>query len=148
MREIKFRAFTDKGEMIYHFCYLSEYNHFHAEDLTNGEHSHSNIVSVMQFTGFTCDKKKKDLSAEVYEHDIFRHTGTDGDDEYSVVVWLKERGAFYLIPVEHYPIIVDNDVSNEKEFAWLFDDAALYDFSLDVIGTKVGNVYENPELLK
>lgn len=73
-REIKFRAFTDKGDMIYNFCFLGELNHFQAEDLTNGEHAHSNIVSVMQFTGLHDNNGKP-----IYEGDIVTYSVEFGE---------------------------------------------------------------------
>lgn len=62
MREIKFRAWTDKGEMIYNYCQLIG-NRFFGEDMTNT--NYGNVVDIMQFTGlYDCDGK------EIYEGDI------------------------------------------------------------------------------
>ena len=91
----------------------------------------------------------------IFEGDIFRQEiETDLGDrtEYSVVMWIDCRAAFYMINVSHYTTIRDNQnnplFKNDKTFDWLFEDAALYDFSLDVGLPLVGNIYENPELLE
>lgn len=62
MREIRFRAYTDKGEMIYNYCQLIG-NRFFGEDMTNT--NYGNIIDIMQFTGLhDCEGK------EIYEGDI------------------------------------------------------------------------------
>ncbi len=102
--------------------------------------------ALMQFTGLLHKNGK-----EIYEGDIFRQEKeTDEGDirNYLVVFWVKQRAAFYLVDVCHLSILENNDCSDEKEFDWLFQDAALYDFSIDVGLPLVGNIYENPELLK
>jgi len=108
--------------------------------------------TVGEFTGISSENHKTTLSDKIFEDDIFRATKEtdDGEDitSYLVVVWIKQLAAFYLVPVEHYSIIRDNDVSNEPEFAWLFDEALLCDFYLDSQLMRVGNIYDNPELLK
>lgn len=105
--------------------------------------------TVCQFTGLIAKKCKLNLDNRIFEKDIFRHTKeTDKGDivGYSVVVWLEKYAAYYLIPAEHYNILND-DIAGEDEFAWLFDEALLRDFSIDVGLTKVGNVFDNPELI-
>ena len=107
--------------------------------------------TVGQFTGILAVKAKHGFDMRVFEHDIFRHTivGDLGDTiSYSVVMWIEKYAAFYLIPIDHYEVMRDNDVSSEEEFAWLFDEALLRDFSIDVGLTKVGNIHDNPELIK
>lgn len=106
--------------------------------------------TVSQFTGLLAKNRKKNLEPEIYEDDIFRHTKeTDNGDiaAYLVVMWIEQLAAFYLIPIEHYDVIKGNDVSKEKEFSWLFEDAELRDFSIDVGLMKVGNIHDTPELL-
>lgn len=107
--------------------------------------------TVTQFTGFSTKRVKSNLDPRVFEGDIFRATKEteDGEDitSYNVVMWIPQRGAFYMVPVEHYEVLKDNDCENSEEFSWLFDDAMLSDFSMDVMLTKVGNVFDNPELM-
>ena len=52
-----------------------------------------------------------------------------------------------LYTIRHFDADSDKVVSKEKEFDWLFQDACLYDFSIDVGLTKVGNIHDNPELI-
>jgi len=173
MREIKFHGKrVDNGEWVYGDlchnmnggisimpkCFFG--SHIFDDDETQSNPTKDGLslggwFSVMpetvgQFTGFKSLDKKKSLHEDVYEGDIFRQIDeTDEGDEitYHVVMWLNERGAFYMIPVDHYAVIRDNGIPKEKEFNWLLDDACLYDFSFDVKLTKVGNINENPELL-
>lgn len=106
-------------------------------------------ITLMQGTGFIAKNGKTHLiGKEIYEGDIFRKRNDDDTEGYCVVMWLLQRGAFYMIDAVYYEILRDNDCSKEPEFSWLFDDAALYDFSIDCGLPIVGNVHQNPELLK
>ena len=70
MREIKFRAWTDRNRYIENYCYLDKNNHFFGEDLTNGPIV--KILAVEQFTGLhDCDGK------EIYEGDIVTIKNSD-----------------------------------------------------------------------
>lgn len=69
MREIKFRAWTDKKEMINPVLWIGEYNHFYGEDFTNNQYG--NIIDIMQFTGL----KDKSGLTEIYEGDILDENG-------------------------------------------------------------------------
>ena len=62
-------------------------------------------------------------------------------------MWIDKLASFYMIPSEHYHVLINNDVSNENEFDWLFDEAMLFDFSVDCYLMKVGNVHDNKELI-
>lgn len=109
-----------------------------------------NKIHLMQFTGLMAEKCKTHLNPEIYEGDIFRHEKLHDKGQttsYLVVMWIWQLAAFYMVPVEHYDVIIDNDVSKEEGFAWLFKKAKLRDFSIDLGLTKVGNVHENKELL-
>ena len=101
--------------------------------------------TVGQFTGFYAQNKKSNLNSRIFEDDIFRGFNANDEEVYYVVMWIVQRGAFYMVPIEHYEIIKNHNVSEETEFSWLFDDALLYDFSLSVVLTKVGNIHDNPE---
>lgn len=145
MRKIKFRAWIpseidDNDDIVYKMTYDLAFEVFAPiNDLLDS------LEYVMQFTGLVNKKGK-----EIYEGDIFRsETEKDYGDEriYSVVTWIKERGAFYLIPVDYYQIYMDNDnLEDDTIFEWLFEDANLYDFSIDVGLDLCGNIYENPDL--
>ena len=158
-REIKFRGKRKlNGDWVFgsylpslieDSCEIVRGNHYHDDD---SECDFIRVITktVGQFTGFIVKESKKNVEFEIYEDDIFRHTKeTDKGDitTYSVVMWIKQRGAFYFVPVEHYEVVKNNDVSKEKQFEWLFQDACLYDFSIDVRLMKVGNIHDNPELL-
>lgn len=103
--------------------------------------------TVGQFTGLLADKRKTNLEPEIYEGDIFRSQDDDTGIRYHVVMWIEQRAAFYMVPIGHYGVMTNEDVSKDKEFDWLFQEAALYDFYIDCGLTKVGNVHDNPELL-
>ena len=147
-REIKFRGKrTVNGEWIYGMPTYDFRYIFNGEQLDSVDNYEVTPETVGQFTGFTAAKHKSTVDAEIYEYYIFRGSNYYGEDAYFVVMWINQRGAFYLIPIEHYTVIKDNDVSNEPEFEWLFRDACLYDFSISIGLTKVGNIHDNPELL-
>jgi hypothetical protein len=76
MREIKFRAWTDRNCFIKNYCYLDTNNHFFGEDLTNGPIV--KILAVEQFTGlYDCEGK------EIYEGDIVKAQGSK--KEYKII---------------------------------------------------------------
>ncbi len=104
--------------------------------------------SVGMSTGLNATKGKTQFIFEpVFEGDLFRHTREDETEGYLVVMWIPQRGAFYLVDVAHYEVLRDNDCSTDPEFEWLFRDADLYDFAIDCGLPKVGNVTDNPELI-
>lgn len=148
-RPIKFRAWDAHNKvMINPYCELRE-NRFWGEDLTNT--GYSDPVSVMQFTGLRHEK----TGVEIFEGDIFREEIEEDEGDrrnYKVVMWIPQRAAFYLVDVSHISVIEDNSdnpkFQEDKFFAWLYEEAALYDFSIDVGLPLVGNIYQNPELLK
>lgn len=103
------------------------------------------------FTGFVATKYKRPLDPRIFEGDLFRSEKIHPTDEtkdavsYSVVMWIRERGAYYLVDSSHWNVLNTNDCEADPEFEWLFEDATLFDFSIDVGLTKVGNIYDNPE---
>lgn len=104
--------------------------------------------TVGQYTGIDSKKHKTNLSTMIFEDDVFRGFNDNDIEMYYVVMWIKQLAAFYMIPIEHYHVIKYNDVSDEPEFGWLFEEAMLFDFSDDCVLTKIGNIHDNPELLK
>lgn len=135
-REIKFRAW-DGTFMINPYCDLREHNQFWGEDLTNTPYK--SPISVMQFTGIH-DKNGK----EIYEGDIVRIAAGNPSwtaDPFEVVFM---NGAFqikkpyfqaatsfssYLSECLSHDVITDN-----SDYSWLFE--------------VIGNIHQNPELLK
>jgi uncharacterized phage protein (TIGR01671 family) len=101
--------------------------------------------TVGQFSGLRSKGK------EVFEGDVFRsETELDHGDhrQYSVVCWIKERAAFYLIPTDTYFTFTTNDnLEEDDQFEWLYEQASLYDFSVDIGLDLCGNIFDNPELL-
>jgi hypothetical protein len=96
-------------------------------------------------TGFNAQKGKVQyVNTGIYEGDVFR--GTEEDN--LVVMWIKQLAAFRMVPVEHYEVLRDNDVSCEPEFAWLFVNGHASDFRIDVRLPKIGNIFDHPELLQ
>ena len=159
-REIRFRGKRiDNGEWIVgdlvhqHWIRDNVFIPVSIRHLIKGIYSFPVAVipeSVGQFTGLYALKRKGNLEKEVFELDVFREqkeTNIRDEVQYLIVMWIKQRAAFYLIPASHYHVIGNSDVSKEKEFEWLFSDAALYDFAIDIGLTKVGNIIDNPELL-
>lgn len=94
------------------------------------------------YTGFTAEHRKLNLDKRIYEGDVFRET-TDAGEKYCVVSWINQLGAWYMVPIEHYSVILNNDVSKDDEFDWLFVEARLSDFSSDVLLTKVGCITDD-----
>jgi uncharacterized phage protein (TIGR01671 family) len=154
MRETKFRAKDLDGNWVEGW-YTPGYIHIDRSWAENEDSEWWGIKiqedTVGQFTGLKAKNCKQNLDPEIYEGDLFRSTEeTDYGDVtvYSVVIWIDQYAAFYLVPYGHYQVIKDNDVSKEEEFEWLYEDAMLGDFSTDIVLMKVGNIYDNPELLE
>lgn len=172
-REIKFRGLRKDGKgwlygsivypdkLIRGVWMLPEVNmcDFYP-DIEDGEkiesHEHQGIIigrfievvpeTVGQFTGFTADKRKKNFEKEVYEGDVFRETEENelGDRiNYYVVMWVWQRGAFCMINNNHYLVMLNNDLSEDSDYNYIFDDPQLYDFAIDIGAlAKVGNIHE------
>lgn len=144
-REIKFRG---KNKFGWHYGYFTkDYAGNCWITSINGEDT--NLVeesTIGQFTGFYAAKCKTNINTEIYEGDLFRSTNeTDEGDVYiyQVVVWVRQRGAFYMIPKGCYEDFQQNDLSEDSDFSWLYEDALMYDFSIDIGLTKVGNIHES-----
>ncbi len=151
MREIKFRGQKIQSkEWVYGGFYIEDGKPFIRSKTDYPNKVYVSYQVVPETVGENTGLKGKN-GVEIFEGDIFREEKEEDHGDirsYNVVMWIKQRCAFYLIPVEHYQILLDNDVSDEVEFDWLFQDAALYDFSIYINLPMVGNIFQNPELLK
>ena len=121
MREIKFRAWDKDGKKMYFDGFsISTSGRIEYHTTYWGETSHLDLT-LMQFTGLL-DKNGK----EIYERDIVQLSKTVLD---KVEVFFKD-GAFCVFDV------------NGKDVVPLVNNLFLEDFII------IGNIYENPELLK
>jgi uncharacterized phage protein (TIGR01671 family) len=123
-REIKFRGkMVDNGEWAYGYFTVIKGTYYISEDVPDGVYFDHSVIpeTVGQFTGLH-DKNGK----EIYEGDIVQ------TDDYS-------KGAFFGInqPVKHI-VIEYEELSTGMGFRILHKDSAQV----------IGNIYENPELIK
>lgn len=134
MREIRFRAWDKKRkEMIYNEFHLTAYG----ELISFGE---SKSWELMQFTGLH-DKKGK----EIWEGDIV-HVEHREWDEYWTVEYDEGEAKF----------IVFNQLNSQRDFISINPKLGISDGGLYVEVTQdiywqpevIGNIYENPELVK
>ena len=129
MREILFRGKrTDSGEWVYgNYCLAEKLDksgveYFIIEIEAEGSQYYVIPETVGQYTGLT-DKNGR----RIFEGDILKFTGADGRDVYLNVVF--EDGAF---------LMEEDGVINSDLMP-----------SYDCLGVEViGNIYDNPELLK
>jgi len=123
MRDIKFRAWSNKWDkMIYpddSFYDINVHTNTAWKDSCDDE-----CIELMQFTGFK-DKNGK----EIYEGDIFEKNGL-----IQHVHWNRLNASFYLQP-RHLTKNFDDKIGR-----YGFDEIELFKI--------IGNIYENPELIK
>jgi len=120
MREIKFRAWVSEDDENFFMCRtITGYDSHH--HLVSSEGYNYYNFELMQYTGL-----KDKNGVEIYEGDVLQ----DDYAEYYKVDWDLEFACFvfYHIGSEHF----DNDLNaNEAEQCKI-----------------IGNIYENPELIK
>ena len=125
MREIKFRAWLKEkkimGEVL-GIDILHKETFFSNEDVDCYEHTDFKDIELMQYTGLK-DMREK----EIYEGDIVKLRANHG---IGVVKYYDEWGAFVIEYIKPKPLVVLG-ISYYKE-------------DIEVIG----NIYENPELIK
>ena len=122
MREIKFRAWDKKNKKWLQADQISEYyavySFVDSKDKEWGFEMLGQDIELMQFTGLK-DKNGK----ESFESDLVKREG-----EIGVIIWDKIEARFRIIiensyPTRNYPL-----------------DSSLFEV--------IGNIYENPNLLK
>jgi len=105
-----------------------------------------------QHTGMISDILISNLIPDVFEGDVIRYIDYtqnfgEGVEAFGVVMWIKQLSAFYLIPAKYYHIVKNDDITKDKKFDWLFEEASISDFSIDSRLTKIGDAYNNPEYI-
>jgi len=122
MREMKFRCYNKASKKMHPINDLSECDHLAAIEglLTN--------IDLMQYTGLK-DKKGK----EIYEGDILSYDKKDD----CFKDWPKNQP---------FPIGEVVWLKDEAGFGWLQEDDGYESIIKDHV--IIGNIYENPELIK
>ena len=148
MREIKFRAWLKEkkimGEVL-GIDILHKEIFFSNEDVDCYEHTDFKNIELMQYTGLK-DKNNK----EIYEGDVLKliHTGIKisadrlEDLKRFVGIIKYENGIFKIVRTEKSLIESKYFEMEQKKVYEIFIYSKLYDLEV------VGNIYENPELLK
>lgn len=149
MREYKFRAWDKCNESMiesrnilkicmsrlnqepYIIVYLKKWMHEHRE-IKESDKSYTNEFELMQYTGF-----KDDNGVEIYEGDIVRthfSFNHNVEQEPFIITWNKDKAMFEGVKPEK---IKDDYL---RRFSFFPEQEFIYEI--------VGNIYENPELLK
>ena len=155
-REILFRAkcfgkwrygsYVHFDKKPIHNCYNCNYKDFIVTNEVDGEHYYPiiELSSLGQYTGLK-DKNGK----EIYEGDILRLTMPDGSIRHFVVEWATEDRK--LMPLSRF----EHDGNDIRISGWCFNwnGHRLYPTVIDGIPdnevmTIVGNIHDNPELIK
>jgi uncharacterized phage protein (TIGR01671 family) len=145
LREIKFRAwvvnprrriigvYEAKQIMIYDFIKWSKGELFTPNDVGNQLFENADDLKIMQFTGLK-DKNEK----EIYEGDIVKFSNI----EYSTGVYGASEGVAEIVYKNNAFILLGYDMNCDNLDANIF--GYLNNNDMEVIG----NIYENPELIK
>lgn len=126
-RELKFRAWSDTlKHMYYHEDNITEPHLWNLKPCVVGEKLESVMdYTIMQYTGLK-DKTGK----EIYEGDIVKCIALSNDH--------LQRGAITISPIEYFA----------SGFTLAVTYVPLFPFCVDHDIEVIGNIYENPELLK
>ena len=130
MREIKFRAWIKKEEIM---TYFEDESYILNGDMSVDafDYDKSNCknyfepcyktvdVELMQYTGL-----KDKNGVEIYEGDILQNVY---DDDVGIIEW-SEEDAMFVLTIDN----LETNFSNERSKHW----------------EVIGNIYDNPELLK
>ena len=144
-REIKFRAwdkrkhemfgveqlaFDQLGNLDSIYCDGPDFSN--DQDALMGEKPDLDMTVLMQYTGLR-DKNGR----EIYESDILKVTGEDGESYVATVKWFGDEG---------YPAF---DLEGIPE-TWFYGANALATIFQEGVETceVIGNIFENPELLE
>lgn len=132
-REIKFRAWDNKNKYMVtskQGVFTALRNSMNIVRQDNGYYNNGDLLkpnkekyTLMQFTGLE-DKNGK----EIYEGDILKFSEVDT----AIVIWNEKYAYFMVKPIQEY--YFDSDVLGQ---------ALEYNDNVE----KIGNIYDNPELL-
>lgn len=134
-REIKFRAWDKKDKVMVDVAAINfGPSGFWSliEDADDAELQLADSYELMQYTGLH-DKNGR----EIYESDILKVTGEDGESYVATVKWFGDEG---------YPAF---DLEGIPE-TWFYGANALATIFQEGVETceVIGNIFENPELLE
>lgn len=129
-RKIKFSAYRKSTQSTYKVLAIDFENK--SVLLSNGETEAMADVDLRQYTGL-----KDQHEREIYEGDILRVTSKDGESYVATVIWFGNEG---------YPAF---DLAGIPA-PWYYESNALstiFESGVETC-TVIGNIFENPELLK
>ena len=143
MREIKFRAWDKLNKEMFNVESINFQERKVYRDIVS--YRNFNDIELMQYTGM------KDVTEkEIYEGDVVKliHTGIEisadrlEDLKRFVGIIKYENGIFKIVKTEKSLIESKYFEMEQKKVSEIFIYSKLYDLEV------VGNIYENPELIK